>query len=318
MRVLIAGAGSLGTVYGAYLARADHDVQLLCRGSHAAAVTARGGVRLRTLTGDFDASLRATADPAALEPVDTVVLLCKTPDTDGMLAGIRHLADGVETAVSLQNGMVGRAALQRWTAPDAVIGGVSMVGGTLTEPGVAEHTFAGPTFLGPGAADLAEALRAGGLEVVVTDQIDSVEWSKLVHASPSMAVTALTRLDFHLAFTLPELADVFLDLVLEGVGVADAVGVGVQDWPHLLPVRTLASASRAEALARVRAHGDRLVAAGMTNVRISMLQSVERGRRTEVDAIHGHLVRTAVAHDVAVPVTRTVHRLLAGLDRTLA
>lgn len=325
MRVLIAGAGSLGTVYGGFLARAGHDVQLLARPAHADAVTARSGVEVRSFGEVVLAPLRATADPRALDAVDVVVLLCKAPDTADLLASIRHLAGGVRTAVSLQNGVVGADALAGWCDPAAVIGGVSMVGGTLVEPGVVAHTLAGPTFLGDlpgtgpdaGAAAFGAALAEAGLPVEVTDRIRSVEWSKLVHANPSMAVTALTRLDFHQAFLVPELGEGFLDLVLEGVAVADAAGVDVDDWPHLLPVRTLASLPRAEALARITAHGQAMADAGMTSVRISMLQSVERGRRTEVDAIQGHLVREADRLGVAVPATRFAHQLLAGLDRTL-
>lgn len=326
MDVLIAGAGSLGSVYGGFLARAGHDVQLLARQAHAEAVTARGGVEVHSPEETFLAPVRATADPAAVQAVDTLILLCKAPDSGPLLEGISHLASGVRTAVSLQNGVVGSDVLSRWCDPEAVIGGVSMVGATLVEPGVVAHTLVGPTFLGdlsaggpnPGAAPLAAAVGASGLPTVLTDRIRSVEWSKLVHANPSMAVTALTRLDFHHAFLIPELAEGFLDLVLEGVAVADAAGVEVDDWPHLLPVRTLASLPRSEALDRIAAHGRRLADAGMTHVRISMLQSIESGRRTEVDVIQGHLVREAARLGVDTPATRFAHQMLAGLDRLLS
>lgn len=324
MRILIAGAGSLGSVYGGFLARAGHEVQLLARDAHVAAITAAGGLRVESLDDDLTVPLRATTDPAAVEPVQAVILLTKTPDSTSVLGGLTHLAGAVEVAVSLQNGVVGAAVLADWCGQAAVIGGVSMVGGTLVAPGTVRHTFAGPTFLGEldGApservAALAAALDEAGLETVATDRIRSVEWSKLVHANPSMAVTALTRLDFHLAFTTPPLAAAFLDLVTEGAAIAAAGGVELDDWPHLLPVRTLADLPRDQALARIHAHGRRLEEAGMTQVRISMLQSIERGRRTEVDAIQGHLVREADRLGVPAPATRLAYRLLSGLDAHL-
>lgn len=324
-RYLIAGAGSLGTVYGAFLARAGHDVQLLARPGHAEAVAAAGAVELRSFGETVHAPMRATDDPAALEPVEAVVLACKAPDTAEVLGGIAHLADGVTAAMSIQNGVTAADTLAGWCGPAAVVGAVSMVGGTLEAPGVVAHTFAGPTFLGPhdgtdpaAVALLAEDLGGTSLEVVVTDRIASVEWSKLVHASPSMAITALTRLPFHQAFVVPDLAEVFLDLIVEGAAVAAAAGAAVDDWPHILPVRTLADAPRAEGLAIIRQRGEAMVEAGMTQVRISMLQSIERGRPTEVDAIHGTLVAAAARLGVAVPVTATVQRLIAGLDHVIA
>ena len=321
---LIAGAGSLGTVYGAVLARAGHDVQLLARRAHADAVTSRGGVELRSFGSVDHPTLRATHDPSRLDPVDAVVLACKAPDTAEVLAGIAHLADGVTAAMSIQNGVTAADTLAGWCAPSAVVGAVSMVGGTLESPGVVAHTFAGPTFLGPleatapaAVTTLAGDIEGTGLEVVTTDRIRSVEWSKLVHASPSMAITALTRLPFHRAFVVPELAEVFLDLVVEGAAVASAAGVEVDDWPHILPVRSLADMPREEGLATIRARGEAMVEAGMTEVRISMLQSVERGRPTEVDAIHGTLAGEARRLGVDAPATTVVHRLLSGLDRVI-
>lgn len=322
MKVLIAGAGSLGTVYGGYLARAGHEVQLLARPAHAEAITAAGGVTVHSVSESFDAGLRAVADPSAVEPVEIVVLLCKAPDSAALLASLAHIAADVQVAVSLQNGVAGRDLLLGWCDPVAVIGGVSMVGGTMTDPGAAAHTFAGPTFVGdvdgaPGRAQVfAAALSATGLEVVQTEQIASVELSKLVHASPSMAIPALTRLAFHHIFLVPELADLVLSLVTEGVEIADATGVSVADWPHLLPIRTLAHVSRSVALDHIRRHGEHMVQAGMTTVQISMLQSVERGRQTEVEAVHGWLARTAATHAIAAPVTDSVYRLIAGLDAT--
>ncbi|MEE8601508.1 ketopantoate reductase family protein [Euzebya tangerina] len=327
-RVLIAGAGSLGTVYGAFLASAGYDVQLLARPPHARQIERTGGVEVRTDGTAIQAGLQATDNPSAVAPADIVILLCKAPDTDDLLDSVQFLADDVRLALSLQNGTVGATALRAWCNPTTVVGGVSMVGATLIAPGIVAHTYDGPTYLGPrgetgaDARHLLGALAADldrvGLRVTQTERIESVEWSKLIHASPSMALTALTRLDFHHLFVQPELADVFLDMILEGVAIATASDVSIDDWPQILPIRTLADLPREEALDRIRGFGDRLVEAGQTDVRISMLQSVERGRTTEVEAIHGHLVRAAETAGVTAPVTQAVYRILAGLDRTFA
>lgn len=321
-RVLVVGAGSLGSVYGGYLARAGLDVQLYARADHAAAITTAGGLHVTGPDGAFHAPLRATADPAEVTGADVVIVLCKTPDTATVLAELGYLQGSSAVAVSLQNGVDAEGVLAGWAGADRVLGGVSMVGGTLDAPGRVSHTLAGPTFLGEHdgrttarLARLGALLTAAGLEVEVTDRIASVEWSKLIHASPSMALTALTRRWFHEVFLAPELATLFLDLLLEGVEVARAEGVEVDDWPSLLPLRTLASLPRDEALARIDAHGRRLEAGGATAIRISMLQSVERGRRTEVESLHGVVVRAAARHGIDVPVTDACYRLLAGLDR---
>ena len=321
-RVLIVGAGSLGTVYGAYLARSGLDVQLFAREPHARAIQEAGAVELVSPDGVESVALTADWRPERIEPADLAIVLCKTPDTATVLAELDHLRGTPRLAVSLQNGIDDDGVLSAWAGADAVIGGVSMVGGTLEAPGRVRHTLPGPTFVGetpngisPRVERFGKLLEASGLPAEVTDRIASVEWSKLVHASPSMALTALTRRWFHEVFIAPELAELFLDLVLEGVAVAAAEGVAVDDWPSLLPLRTLSELPREEALDRIHAHGRHLEELGSTRIRISMLQSVERGRRTEVEALHGALVRAAGRRGIEVPVTRTCYHMLAGLDR---
>lgn len=323
-RVLVVGAGSLGSVYGGFLARAGCDVQLLARRAHARAITAAGGLWVQAPGERFLAPLRATCDPREAEPADLVIVLTKTPDTEAALGALAHLAGSVDAVLSLQNGVEKDEVLAGWCGPGAVLGAMSMVGGTLTAPGEVAQTLAGPTFVGEldgtvsdRARGLGALLERAGLEAVVTERIRSAEWSKLVHGHPSMALTALTRLDFHHVFLGPELAELFLDLVLEGAAIAAAAGVELDDWPRLLPVRTLATLPRAEALEHIHAHGRRLEDAGMTAIRISMLQSIERGRRTEVEAIQGFLTRAAARLGVAAPATTVTYRLLSGVDRHL-
>ena len=321
-RVLVVGAGSLGSVYGAYLARAGSSVQLYAREAHARAIQAAGSLDLVTPDGEARVELDAEWRPDRVEPADLVIVLCKTPDTEQVLTELAHLRGKARIAVSLQNGLDDRGLLAAWAGEDAVIGGVSMVGGTLEAPGRVRHTLPGPTFLGETPAglsrrveELGRLFEAAGLPAEVTDRIASVEWSKLVHASPSMALTALTRRWFHEVFIAPELSELFLDLILEGVTIARAEGVEIDDWPSLLPLRTLAELPRDAALERIQAHGHRLEDQGATQIRISMLQSVERGRRTEVDALHGALVRAAKRHGVDAPVTRACCLMIAGMDR---
>lgn len=324
-RVLVVGAGSLGSLYGGFLAAAGMDVQLLARADHVTAIRDQGGVRVQSFDRGFLAPVRATSDPERVEPADVVIVLVKTQDTAAALAELGHVAGSVRLAVSLQNGIDEDGLLASWAGPEAVVGGVSMVGATLQAPGSVRHTLVGPTFLGEqprGTSRRVEALcrllGEAGLEAIATEEIASVEWSKLVHGAPCMSLTALTRRWFHEVFLAPELAQVFLDQVLEGVAIAISAGVEVDDWPHLLPLRTMAREPRERALARIHDHGQGLMDAGMTSIRISMLQSIERGRHIEVDATLGVLARTAHRHGVEAPVTVTCHRLLAGLDRHLS
>ena len=317
--ILIVGAGSLGSVYGARLARAA-DVQLLARRPHAEAVRRAGGVLLSSDEGSSLCPLRAEWRPERLAPADTVIVATKGHDTRSALAGLGHVLGGLELALSLQNGVDTDRPLADWCGPERVIGAVSMVGATLERPGHVRHTLAGTTYLGelpagvsPRVRALAELLGRAGLPTVTARAIRSAEWSKLVHAAPTMTLTALTRRPLHRVLGDERLARLYVHLVREGAAVADAAGVAIADWPGMFPVRTLADATTDEALALLAARARAMADAGATAVRISMLEDVERGRRLELDAVHRALVDEARRRGVAAPLTAVSLELLDAL-----
>ena len=127
------GAGSLGTVYGAALARAGLDVQLLAREEHARAIQERGAVIVDSFGEQWEVPLRADWRPERIEPAEIVILLTKTPDTATALAGLPQVRETVRIAASFQNGVAKDDELAAWSGAETVVGAVAMVGGTLRD-----------------------------------------------------------------------------------------------------------------------------------------------------------------------------------------
>jgi ketopantoate reductase len=104
------------------------------------------------------------------------------------------------------------------------------------------------------------------------------------------------------------------DVAPSAVETAVASRTELIDLPGSLQVRSLADEDRANAVARLRKVGETLVEAGSTEIRVSVLQAIESGRRTEVEAIHGDMLWRARRHGIDVPVLETVTRFLRGID----
>jgi 2-dehydropantoate 2-reductase len=321
-RVLIVGAGALGSVYGACLARAGLRVTLLAREAHARAVSEQHGLTVTEADGStWRTRLRAAWRPEQIQDHEVVVLATKSHDSRVALEGIGHLRDGVQLAVSVQNGVEKDRVLADWCGAERVIGGMSMVGATLEAPGCVRWTLAGPTYLGELPCGESERCRRivqylcdGGMNATLCPTIQAAEWAKLVHAAPVMSLTAMSRRPLHEVLD-SDLARHYVDAVREGMAVAAAAGVEVSDFPGLLPVRSIATAPSAEAAVElVRERGRQLGASGATRVRVSMLVDLERGRPLELGAVHRFLVHEADRLGVAVPTTR---RDLATLEQIM-
>ena len=308
-RIVIAGAGALGSIYGGLLAAAGADVVLLARGAHAEAIHS-GGLRLeiagRESVVDVPVAERATGG--------VVVVTAKCFDTGAVL---ERVGGAPELAVSFQNGPGKNEALARRFGAETVVGGASNVPAELTAPGCVRSEGLGATFLGEltgGSSErveaLAGALGSAGLETHAVTDIESVEWSKLAQVAAFMAVQAITKRPVHELVLAEDGRALLTGIVTEVVALAVAAGVAVRDRPGLLPVEAIARGDAA-GLASLAAFGERLLGAGRTAYRTSMLQAIEAGRRTELEGIHGELVRRAEALGVAAPVLGTCYRLVA-------
>lgn len=307
--VVVLGAGALGSVYGAWFAEAGAEVTLVARPAHGDAVN-RDGLRIDDRS---PVAVKAVVDPADAGDCDILLLASKAFDNAELLNGYRGSA---QAAFSVQNGVRQAEPLVARFGP-AAVGCVSLVGGTLGEPGQAHHTFDGPTLLGDlpttasGTASIIARALPGRL-VEVHEDIAPALWSKGVLAAAAMGVVGLTRLVYHRVFLLPETRDVFYDLACEGASIAAAEGVELIDGHGPFQVRALTQESRSNAHKRLQAVGERMEAAGETEVRVSILQSIDRGRPFEVQAVFADLVEIADGHGLAVPALRTVTRLLTA------
>jgi 2-dehydropantoate 2-reductase len=292
MELLVFGAGSLGTLVGGLLARV-HDVTLVGRDPHVAAVRERG-VRV---TG----AVEARTDPAATttgqgHDADAALVTVKSFDT---AAAADALATGsFDVVCSLQNGLTEETLASRLDAP--VLAGTATYGAHLRGPGHVECTGVGRVVLGaldggpsPAADRLGGAFRAAGVRTLVATDMPRRRWEKLAVNAGINAVTALARVENGALADGPGAA-VARRATRETAAIARASGVD------------LAVDDALEAL--------EAVVAGTAANRSSMLQDVERARRTEVDAIHGEVVRRGDRHGVDAPTNRALRDLLRAWE----
>lgn len=316
-QVVVLGAGSLGSLYAAWAADVGHEVWIVGRPEHVAVVN-RDGLTVRDRSdASRSVKVRAISDAREAPDADVVLLASKGPDSLELLEGYR----GAPIAAwSIQNGArQAEPLVSRFGS--AAIGCVSMVGATLMAPGVVAHTFDGMTYVGPLNASNPSSVEAvtsslsGDAGVVVRDDIEAVLWSKAVLAAGAMGMSVLLRLPYHHVFAEPAARETFYSIVSDAARVAAAEGATLVDLPGPMQAGSLMAAPRDRALAALEEVGSEMLRTGQTSVRVSMLQSLESGRRLEEQAVFGDLIELADEHGLDVPVLRAVANVVSTLDR---
>jgi 2-dehydropantoate 2-reductase len=301
MDIAIIGAGALGGSYGAALARAGHAVTFFdVNAAHVAAMAA-GGLKVSGVFGDTLAHGVATTEPAAIPPADVAIVLADTNATGpaARVAAGCLKPDGF--AITIQNGIGNVEALIEAAGPGKVCGGSTMNSAAFIAPGHVAHTNLGLTTIGeldgrmtPRIGRLAEAMQAAGLPAKVTDNIMGTIWSKFILNCAINPLTAIMGLRAGEILRSPHAGRLMGQVVDEALAVVRAKGIVLPD-PD---IRTY-----------VLEHGFRRYN------KPSMMQHVEQGRRTEIEALNGALVREAQALGIATPVNETIWRIVSGIDQ---
>jgi 2-dehydropantoate 2-reductase len=267
---------------------------------------------------EFDVPVEAVETAAG--PCDALVLATKTTDTVDALTHVAGLRPGV--ALSLQNGILKTTQLAEAFGDGPVLGAATMIAATRSAPGVVEYTLDGMTTIGELGAPvsarveaLAAAWNAAGLHMRAVDDILAHEWAKQALQAGAAPLAGLTHLPSHLIWGTPPLARSLVLMVREVAAVAAALGIDLsRDESYGFDMRAIASDPFDEAVARVIARGDELVAAGKTRIMLSMGQDVRAHRPTEIEETAGHVVAEADRLGVPVPTLRMACELIRGLE----
>ncbi len=296
MNVVVAGAGTIGSLFAAHLARVADVGVLARREDHAQALNEHGlHVSGRA---DFTTRVHASTDPAQLGPADLVIVACKGGDLERLAASIGSSFAGA-TVMTAQNGLGAEevvAAYGDWP----ILSSVTFMSGTRHDDTHVEYVLDTATWIGPyrdttpgDAEQVAELICSSGLKAEAFDDLRPAQWSKLIFNATVNTVAALTGLphDFHFAEGM--LGDLVLGLVDEGKAVAAAAGVELREDPWEMNVH---------ATRRGHAHYP------------SMLEDVKSHRPTEIELITGSLVREAERVGVDVPLHTALYRLVKAKE----
>jgi len=304
MRILILGAGSLGSLIGARLHSAGVPVALFSRNREHIRAVQGSGLRLQELDG----STHVIGPLACSEMGDIpwapelVLTLVKSRDTEAAVRAALPFCSEKTIFLTLQNGMGNAQLIQELAGSDRVLAGTTAQGATLIQPGEIRHGGDGPTYVGRPGAKADEAARQtaalldrAGLASEATDRADHLIWKKVLVNVGINAITALARVPNGWIEAEPSARELARAAVREAREVASRAGF---EFPETVEDEVL------DVAARTRSN------------RSSMHQDVASGKPTEIEAINGAVEALARSYGLAAPVNWTLTRLIRLVEAT--
>lgn len=316
MKICIIGAGAMGCQIGGLVQRAGHEVTYIARGKQLQALNEKG-LTLISENSTWHEKVRAVATAAEVGTVDAVLLTTKAYQLPDVAPLVPDLLGPDTIVVPIVNGIPwwyfhkyggphdGRVPecldpvglLTKHIPMERVIGCVNYLAGTLTAPGevhyvpvIARRLHIGEPdgSMSPRVNALGQVFTDAGFEPVVTDKIRFSVWHKLWGNIAFNPISALTH------GTIDQIAQGYRDIDLvsavmnEARFIADKLGVALEQTTQ----------SRVEAAAKMRGH------------KTSMLQDIEQGRPTEIEAIVGAVREIAKWHETGTPYLNALYSLV--------
>ncbi len=313
----ILGAGVLGSVIGAHLARAGRSVLLLARGARAQQI-AEQGLRIRGLT-EFDQRIPVVSDPAAFGGAQYLIVTTKTYSMEAALAPLRRARIGA--AFSFQNGLMKNEQLAAAFGAERVLGAIANTSGEVLPTGEVLFTRNEQLCVGELSGTLSERVRAiaqaidaAGVHTSAAADIRSLEWAKFASWAALMVLSITMRTETWRYMSDPDAAHWLARLVREVGVLATASGVALTDQ-SMLPVASLCAGTEPESVRAIQALGAQLKVRAPRH-RMSTLQDLQAGRPLEVEETLGYAARKATQLAVELPLLQASYLLARAIDRS--
>ncbi len=288
MRVQIMGAGALGSLIGALIQLAGYEVIFVARGKQLSAL--KKGLRVSGLK-EFELSVYCTAEP---EDADITFVTVKAYDTENAAKKLAKVDAGI--VCSLQNGVGNEEILAKYCRK--VLGGVTTYGANLKDYGHVVYAGEGYTYIGEMDGSISkegevvvDVLKNSGIRAEVVEDIEFRIWAKAIVNAAINPITAICRVRNGEVVRNPYLWEVAKATAEEGREVMAKMGY---EFDAVSEVRRVAEMTAEN--------------------RSSMLQDLEKGKRTEVEFINGAIVKKGEEFGIDCATNRTLLNLVRGVE----
>jgi 2-dehydropantoate 2-reductase len=300
-RILIVGAGAIGSLYAAHLARVAEVWVLARRPEHAQSLN-QHGIRVAG-RNEFHVELKATTDLHDLPQFDFGIVATKASQTWEAFSPVAHLFPH-GAVLSAQNGLGSEEVMAGVMPSGYVIRGTTFMSGTRFADGHVHYELDTPTWMGPFEPtdtpfelvdELAALMNASGLKAEALGDARPAQWSKLIFNASVNSVSALTELPHSPHFAaeaqFSDLGHLLHALIEEGMTVAEGLGIRLHEDPWVMNC-----------------------IGAQTNHPPSMLSDIRNKQLTEVDYLGGAIAREAERLGIPAPLHTALYRLIKGKE----
>jgi len=325
MNIVIIGAGAVGGIIAGYLSKHHYEIQLVCKHKNILKAIENHGLRIEGIRDNIISYPDTVLDIFQINKTPDIVLLAvKATDVSEVTAKLLPFLKEDSAVVSLQNGTC-EDIIADIVKPERTVGCVVGWGATMVNPGKLVLTSTGEFIIGELNGEVTQriliikSLLEKVLPVEISNNIYGALFSKLIINSCINTLGAISGLYLGDLLKLKVARDIFLEVFREAVPVADALNIKLEKIGGKIDpykfVKTEQEVRARFSISLLKKHLT-MVAIGLKYRRLksSSLQSLQRGRPTEIDFLNGYIVEKARVHNLPVTINQRLVSLVKDIE----
>jgi len=317
--ILVVGAGSIGGIAAAFLKKAGYNVEIVCKYEDYRDIISNEGLKVSGVKGSFSEKMRAFVSVKDIaNKKDIILLAVKATDMVEAAEDLKPFLKRNSLVISMQNGIC-EPELGRILGNDHIVGCIVGWGATMNKAGDLEMTSTGDFVIGyidriedERLKEIAELLGTI-LPVRITGNIMGHLYSKLIINSCITSLGAITGLLLGQMMRMSRARRLFIEIIREAIELADVLQIKVEDYGNKLNYYEFISGRNS--YFDVKRHIT-LILMGLKYRRLksSSLQSLQRGKLTEIDYLNGYISASGREYGIPTPINESIVKMIHEIE----
>ncbi|MBN2403548.1 MAG: 2-dehydropantoate 2-reductase [Spirochaetes bacterium] len=300
MKVGIAGAGAMGSIFAYFLNKANIDVVLFEKDNNSI-INTKNGFNVITGNDIIKIKIVISSDVSVLKGCNVIILFVKTYDTEEALKKISSeiiFADGKIIIVSLQNGLGNKDIIAKYIPGDMIVYGSTSIGATRVDTSTVRLGGMGNIIIGGSSKasviNVQNIFKAAGLDVLIEENPDEVVWKKAIVNAGINPLGAILGVPNGAIIQNDYLRTLQERIVREAVETACLMGISLNADDLVEQTRSVCEKTSKNLC--------------------SMLQDINAKRKTEIDSINGVIIQNGKKNNLPTPYNDAVYCLIKAKE----
>ena len=316
MKIAVIGAGAIGGLVGGYLKLKGEDVYLVSPADAVSAIR-KGGLRISGVRGDFKVDINAYE--MLVSKPELLILATKTQDIELALRNNLSLVKDIPV-LTIQNGVQAENIVAGLLQKKNILSSIVMFGATYLEPGKIIHNFEGSWILGSmfGKATNPETLAISmvldkAFTTVISEDISGMKYLK-IFVNANNCIPAVLGMSMQEAFADPKVSRISVAIWKEGFEIISKLGIELVSLPGF-PKENISKLIAIPAEEAAKVFSGIMTKLSTDPLYGSILQSIKRGRASEIDYINGEFVSLAKKHNLDAGLNKKLVEMVHEVEK---